>query len=108
MAKTKEEIAQIKAALKAQYNQLNEIEIENDNGEVSRTIFLKKLDRNTLSAVLKIIKQDELKGSEVLLRNTYVGGDDLDEIVNDLEMLLGIQSVLGNLFTAKSAKLKKS
>ena len=110
MAKTKEELTSIEETLKATHKPLFTVEIPaSDNDEDTRTIFLKKYDRQILSAVQKIVAtSDTLKAVEVFVKNTYVGGDDLNEIMNDLDMLRSLESVIVDLITVKKASLKKN
>lgn len=108
--KTKEELASIKEVLKATHNPLYTVEIPvNEDSDETRCIFLKKFDRQTLSAVQKIVSSsDTLKAVEVFIKNTYVGGDDLTEIMGDLDMLRSLESVIVDLITVKKATLKKN
>ena len=90
MAKTKEELQTIEDTLKAIHKPLYTVEIPaGEDTDETRTIFLKKFDRQTLSAVQAIMTKssDAFKAVEVFLKATYIGGDELTEILNDLDMV---------------------
>ncbi|MFI3322089.1 MAG: hypothetical protein R3Y50_06145 [Rikenellaceae bacterium] len=67
--------------------------------------YLKKPNRQALSAALVISKNDTLKYNEVLLNNCWLGGD--EEIKEDDSLFLGVATVLGDLVEIKEATLKK-
>lgn len=110
MAKSVEELAKIKSELEAVHKPLYTVEIPTDEDEMeTRTIYLKKFDRTILSAVQKMAQgNDELKAVEVFIKNTYVGGDDINEILNDLYMLRSLQSVVVEMVSVKKAKISKN
>ena len=110
MAKTQEELDLIKGQLTAQYGKVYTIEIpvDEDEDEV-RTIFLKKFDRATLSVVQKLASgTDSLKAVETFIKNTYIGGDDINEIMNNLDMIRSLESVVVDLISVKRAIIKKN
>ena len=78
-----------------------------ENGEVT-TIHLRKLDRTTYSAVSKLIQKDELQAAEVLLKNLYVGGDNLDIITQDFDNLRSASNAVAEMLKAKEGVLKKN
>ena len=110
MAKTPQELAEIKTSLALTNNPIYTIEIPVDEDELeTRTIFLKKFDRTTLSAVQKMASSaDVLRATEVFIKNTYIGGDDLTEILANLYMLRSLESVVIDLVSVKKASIKKN
>ena len=109
MAKTQEELDLIKGQLTSQYGKVYTIEIPADEDEMEiRTIFLKKFDRATLSVVQKLAPNDSLKAVETFIKNTYIGGDDINEIMNNLDMLRSLESVVVELISVKRAIIKKN
>ncbi len=111
MAKTVDELTQIKLQLDAQYKPVYTVILNasDDNDEDTRTIYLKKYDRAILSAVQKLAGgPDPLKSIEAFIKNTYIGGDDLNEILSDLDMLRSLEEIVVDLITAKKAKLIKN
>ena len=108
--KTQDELEAIKTTLALTHKMIYTIEIATDEEETEfRTIFLKKFDRACLAAVQKVASGgDSLKAVEVFLKNTYIGGDDVAEIINDLHMLRSIEGVVIDLITVKKASIKKN
>jgi len=110
MAKTQEELAAIKLTLQATHKPLFTIVVPVDEDETeTRTVFLKKFDRQVLSAVQKLATgPDPVKAVEAFVKNTYVGGDDISEIINNFDMLRSIEPVIIEMITAKRATLIKN
>lgn len=110
MAKTQEELAVIKSDLQIKHKPLFTIEIPaGEDGEETRTIFLKKFDRQVLSAVQKLASgNDPIRAVEAFIKNTYVGGDVITEILGDFDMLRSLEGVIIEMITAKKATLKKN
>jgi hypothetical protein len=107
--KTQEELDAIKIALEPTHKTIYTVEIPVNEDELeTRTIFLKKFDRATLAATQKMVSVDSLKAIEVFVKNTYIGGDDLQEILNDLYMLRSLEGVIVDLISVKKASLKKN
>ncbi len=110
MGKTQEDLSKIKADLELQFKPVYTVEIPTDEDELeTRTIFLKKFDRVILSAVQKMAQgNDSLKAVEVFIKNTYIGGDDIKEIMDDLYMLRSLESVVVDMISVKKAKISKN
>lgn len=95
--------------LKAKHGTVYTLEIPtNENGTEILTVYLKKLDRQTYSAVSRIIQKDELQATEVLLKNLYVGGDELSKIIDDFDNLRSASNAIVPILQAKEASLKKN
>lgn len=78
-----------------------------DKEEEVKTIFLKKCDRETYSAVKKLNQSDVLKGMECMVRSLYVGGDALEEVLT----FEGLRSMIDGLYemlSVKSGSIKKN
>ena len=110
MAKTQEELATIKLTLQATHKPLFTVEIPSgEDGEENRTIFLKKFDRPLLAITQKLAAgNDALKAVETFIKGTYVGGDNMDEILTDFDMLRSLEGVIVELISVKRASLKKN
>lgn len=117
--KTQDELKAIFLKLKDEFGTIFTLTIESDaitqfEGEASDlpvenyTFYLKKLDRVTYSMSMKLMEQDVLKATELLLKNLYIGGDDVNLIYNDFDMLRTASSVLGRMYWTKNADLKKN
>ena len=67
--------------------------------------FLKKPDRATLSAVIKLLDTDTLKANETLLRTCLIKEvSDMDIVEND-DIFLSVLPQLSNLITLKKSTL---
>jgi hypothetical protein len=108
--KTQDELSAIKAELALKHKPLYTITVPlNDDDTEFATIFLKKFDRLTLSAIQKAASgTDPLKSTEIFLRNTFVGGDSIDLIISNLDALRAVESVMLDLVSAKKAVLSKN
>lgn len=103
MTKEKDELSK----LKEQHGTVYTLTVPVDEGE-EVTVYLKKLDRPTYSAVSKIIQKDELQATEVLLKNLYVGGAPLDKITGDFDALRSASNSVVPILEAKEGSLKKN
>jgi len=108
--KTEEELKTIKEALSAVHKPLYTLEIDLEDDEMTiATIYLKKYDRITLSAVQKLATSgDALKATEAFLKATYVGGDDLSLVLNNLDALRSCEQAVVDMISVKAAKLSKN
>lgn len=108
--KTKEELDSIKLELQKSHKPLYTITIPvDDEGTEFRTIYLKRFDRVTLSAVQKIATgPDALKAVEVFIKNTYVGGDDVQEVLANFEMVRSLEAVVVEMISVKKASISKN
>lgn len=87
-------------AWKSAYKTVHKLTVED------KVAYLRNPDRRTLSAAMtKIAKGDIVGGSEVILENCWLGGD--EEIKNDDDLFVGAVSKVGELIEVKSAELEK-
>jgi hypothetical protein len=77
----------------------------NFNDEVA-TIFVKKADRKVFDAGSAIMGKNELRGTEVFLRGMYLGGDDLEELLKDLDCLRQLSYSLAELLAIKAGNVR--
>lgn len=70
-----------------------------------KTCYLKKPDRNVLSAAAVLGQSSPLRYNEVLLENCWLGGD--EQIKTDDALFLGISQKLAELVEIKEGELKK-
>ena len=95
--------------LKAKHGTVYTLTVPTSEDETqTATIYLKKLDRATYSAVSKLISKDELQATEVLLKNLYIGGDDLKLITDNFDALRSASISIVPIIEAKGATLKKN
>jgi hypothetical protein len=67
--------------------------------------YLKKPDRTTIKAITSIGSNDPIHGSEILLANCWLGGD--ETIKTDDEKFFGVSQQLTEIIQVKQAELKK-
>ena len=67
--------------------------------------YLKTPDRKTLSYASSTATKDPLKFNEIILKNSWLGGD--EEIKTDDALFLSASSKLGELIQIKEATLEK-
>ena len=110
--KSTEELEVIKSALQAKLNPapVYTVIVPLDEEEtIFATIYIKAFDRMVLSSVQKIIgSNDILKAVEVFLKNTYVGGDEIELVTGNFIAIRACQDTVFELMTAKKAILKKN
>ena len=109
--KTQEELLKIKETLdltnKRVYTVVVPLSDEDDCEEA--TIYLKKFDRPLLSSLQKLITgPDSLKAVEVFLKNTYIGGDDLNLVLTNFDALRSCEGAVVEIISVKKATLKKN
>ena len=94
-------MAQIKAMkevvnieeLKAKHNtkKIYQLDVPTDGG--IKTLYLKKIDRITYKAAMKMMEKDELDASAMILRSLTVHGP-FDEIIEDFDDLRAAAQLL--------------
>lgn len=94
--------------LKAKHGVVYTLEIPEENGEKNITLYLRKLDRQTYSAVSKVIQKDELQATEVLLKSLYIGGDDISKVTESFDNLRSASNAIVEILKAKEGTLKKN
>lgn len=67
--------------------------------------YLKKPDRNTVAYALSVKKNNPLKAKEVILENSFLGGDEF--IMSNDELFFSACTVLDELIIVREAELKK-
>ena len=95
---TKEQIADWKQA----HGRVSEISIIEDG--INYTGYFKRPSMETISAVNKVSKTDELKGAETLLKNCWLGGE--LAIKNDAILALAATTQLGSLMNSCVGSIK--
>lgn len=80
-----------------------------DEGEKFNTLFLKKPNRSLHNIVGKLAQgNDPTKAIEAALKNMYVGGDSLDEVLADDDALMGCENSIVELMAKRQSVLKKN
>lgn len=90
--------------LKAKYGKVKIVDVE-DEEEVYR-IYLKRPDFETIKAVNKIAKSDDLEASKIFLRNCMVEG--AKEVLEDGVLFVAASSAASELLTSTKATLKNA
>lgn len=80
------------------------IRIDVTDGEDLHVAYFKRPSLETMSAVTKVGKSDEVKGAEVLYDNCFLGGD--AEIREDALLFMAASAQLGNMLTSCLGSLK--
>lgn len=108
--KTKDELQTEFETLKLKYNPLYTITAPLNEDETEfATIYLKKPDRTLHAMVGKLASgNDPLKAVERALINLYVGGDELNIILNNEDAILSCEEAVVKVFERKTAQLKKN
>ena len=90
--------------LKVKYGKIKIVDVE-DEDEVYR-IYLKRPDFETIKAVNKIAKSDDLEASKIFLRNCMVEG--AKEVLEDGVLFVAASSAASELLTSTKATLKNA
>jgi len=107
--KTRTELDLELVGLKKQHSRIHEIEVLLDDTDTNTcVIFIKHPDRMTYSQVSKFIQQDIIKGIEVFVRGTYVGGDPLETITSNDYALRSLDNAIAEIMYVKQSSLKKN
>jgi hypothetical protein len=108
--KTPEELEIIKAELKQKYKKVNQITIPCDEDDLSKhfTIFVKKPDQTTRSIVSKLVDKDWYRAIEAAVKNIWIGGDDLNEVLKFDDALASLDNPITELLKVEKAELKKN
>lgn len=104
---TTEEQDKLIAELKAKHGTVYTLTVH-DSTDKPITVYLRKMDRLVYKTVSALIQKDELTGVESLLRQLYIGGDNLESIINDFDLLRSAESTIVELLQAKQGELKKN
>lgn len=78
--------------------------IEVTDGDTIHCLYLRRPDFDTLKAVSRVAKTDELESSRVLLANCRVAGS--EAILQDGVLIVAAASAIGELITSAKATLK--
>lgn len=108
--KSKEELEQEKELLKSKYKPIYTIEVALNEEETEvATIYLKKADRQVYASVGKLAQgNDPLRAVEMVLKNCYVGGDELELILKNDDALMSCEGAVVEMLDKKKAVLKKN
>lgn len=80
------------------------IRIDVTDGDDLHVAYFKRPTMETMSAVTKVTKTDEVKGAEVLYDNCFLGGD--TEMREDALLFMAATAQLGRLFNSCLGSLK--
>jgi len=95
--------------LKKKYNGLWTLKIPlNDERTSFATCYLRKMDRPAFAIISKMIKDDALKGVEVLINTLWVAGDDPKLITQDFDALRSAGDCCAEILQARTGELKKN
>jgi hypothetical protein len=96
--------AQIKQ-WKKEFKEIYAIEVIMDDEGTQAIAYFRKPTLDTITAADKFMKEDPLKGGDVLFENCWIGGE--ETIKGNDEARLSCMKHLGKLFQVKVSKLKK-
>jgi hypothetical protein len=83
--------------------------LDTDDENKTATLFLKKPDKSTRSMVNKLVAQDKYdRAVEACLKALYVGGDDLNLVLNNDDAIESAGMGVVELLTVQKAILKKN
>lgn len=68
--------------------------------------FLKYPDRSDISIAMTLSSTDPLKGKEIVIRNSWIDGD--ESVINDTELFLSACTVLDDVIGVRQAIIKKN
>lgn len=107
--KTKDELNKELELLKSKHKSVFTIEIPTNDEETEfATIFLKKADRMTHDFIWKLYATSPSKALEATLKTNYIGGDALEVVLADDDMLFACESSLAEYLARRQATLKKN
>ena len=97
------DVAQMRTELKEKFGDSIELQIAGD------VVFLKKPSRAVVSMSITKAATDPLAQSDVLIENCYIGGTlSKEDVLNDVGLLLGIQSKVTSIIGMKTVEIKNS
>jgi len=97
--------------LKQTHSKVRELVVflDTDDEAKTATLFLKKPDKSTRSMVNKLVSQDKYdRAVEACLKALYVGGDDLNLVLNNDDAIESAGMGVVELLTVQKAILKKN
>jgi hypothetical protein len=97
--------------LKQTHSKVRELVVflDTDDETKTATLFLKKPDKSTRSMVNKLVAQDKYdRAVEACLKALYVGGDDLNLVLNNDDAIESAGMGVVELLTVQKAILKKN
>lgn len=91
--------------LKQKHSTLYRFDVPTEDGD--KVLILRKLDRVTYSAGLKLMEKDELQATEMFLRSLTVGGDNVEEIIKDFDALRICSKLLVDVIGTRTGNVQK-
>jgi hypothetical protein len=93
--------------LKEQYGTVYSVTVNNSKGK-ALTFYVREVDRLVYKTVAPLIQKDEMLGVESLIKQLWIGGEDVKNIVDDYKALRNAGATLSDLIKAEEGILKKS
>lgn len=109
--KTTEELATEKESLKTKFGKVREliVPLDEDDETKKATLFFKKPDKSTRSMIGTLAqKADNNKIIEATLKALYIGGDDLNLVLNNDDAFASCDEALAQMLEVQKAVLKKN
>ena len=107
MSKEKNEFTpEILAELKQKHGELFKFEIPNSDETETTVLILRKLDRVTYSAGVKLLEKNELQAAELFLRALVVFGP-VEEVIKDFEKLRVASTLLATVVGTKTGNVTR-
>jgi hypothetical protein len=95
-------------ALKAKHGTLYTVTVPVGDENKECTVYLKKMDRIVYSATLKLLESDPLDATEFLLKSLWVGGENVNIILEDFDALRSASNLMVEIIKSKEGSIKKN
>ena len=109
--KTQEELDIEFNILKNKYETVYTVTVpvsDSEDEETNYTFFIREMDRATYKQAINVMAKDSLQAIELLMKNLWVGGDDVKIVFEDFKVLRSLESPLAELFNTRRADIKKN
>lgn len=93
--------------LKSKHGTVYTLTVEDSKGK-EITVYLKEMDRVAFKAISSFMQKDEITGTESMLKSLYVGGDDINLIIGDLQAIRNAGVTMLPILQTKTGELKKN
>jgi len=110
--KSQEELETERITLKETKKKFNELTVflDEDDAKKTATLFLRKPDKHVRSLISTILSRpgQGSKAVEAVLRNLYIGGDNIDEVCKNDYAIASADEAVVEMLQVHKAVLKKN
>lgn len=92
--------------LKNKHGRIYEVEVQSDTDGETFTAYFRRPTMDTLAAVSKLAKTNEIMAGKALVENCFVGG--ADEVKTDPALFLAVVGQLSGIFGRVRATIKNA